>query len=146
MKSIGTVNLWIFLSILCCLYKTADSRNEGRDKKGDLQQRASWPWTSTHCNCMVSILRLLILSVFYLDFCSWSKYENHWGQRTDRNPAAFSLVFPGEPLHGYRVCIQAILQDKPKIATQNLPEVSVCLCVLQMTVRLLLHCPCLLRM
>uniref|UniRef100_A0A7N6BZ29 Transmembrane protein 214 n=1 Tax=Anabas testudineus TaxID=64144 RepID=A0A7N6BZ29_ANATE len=27
-----------------------------------------------------------------------------------------------EPLHGYRVCIQAILQDKPKIATQNLPE------------------------
>uniref|UniRef100_A0A673B3N2 Transmembrane protein 214 n=1 Tax=Sphaeramia orbicularis TaxID=375764 RepID=A0A673B3N2_9TELE len=28
----------------------------------------------------------------------------------------------GEPLHGYRVCIQAILQDKPKIATQNLPE------------------------
>uniref|UniRef100_A0A1A8E466 Transmembrane protein 214 n=1 Tax=Nothobranchius kadleci TaxID=1051664 RepID=A0A1A8E466_NOTKA len=29
---------------------------------------------------------------------------------------------PGEPLHGYRVCIQAILQDKPKIATQNLPE------------------------
>ncbi|XP_056150287.1 transmembrane protein 214 [Lampris incognitus] len=28
----------------------------------------------------------------------------------------------GEPLHGYRVCIQAILQDKPKIATQNLAE------------------------
>ncbi|CAL9691732.1 unnamed protein product [Knipowitschia caucasica] len=28
----------------------------------------------------------------------------------------------GEPLYGYRVCIQAILQDKPKIATQNLPE------------------------
>uniref|UniRef100_A0A1A7XUW1 Transmembrane protein 214 n=1 Tax=Iconisemion striatum TaxID=60296 RepID=A0A1A7XUW1_9TELE len=28
----------------------------------------------------------------------------------------------GEPLHGYRVCIQAILQDKPKIATQNLTE------------------------
>uniref|UniRef100_A0A3Q4GM81 Transmembrane protein 214 n=1 Tax=Neolamprologus brichardi TaxID=32507 RepID=A0A3Q4GM81_NEOBR len=27
-----------------------------------------------------------------------------------------------EPLHGYRVCIQAVLQDKPKIATQNLPE------------------------
>ncbi|XP_075893774.1 transmembrane protein 214 [Nelusetta ayraudi] len=27
----------------------------------------------------------------------------------------------GEPLHGYRVCVQAILQDKPKIATQNLP-------------------------
>ncbi|XP_071323505.1 transmembrane protein 214 [Trachinotus anak] len=28
----------------------------------------------------------------------------------------------GEPLHGYRVCIQAVLQDKPRIATQNLPE------------------------
>uniref|UniRef100_A0A3Q3FV15 Transmembrane protein 214 n=1 Tax=Labrus bergylta TaxID=56723 RepID=A0A3Q3FV15_9LABR len=27
-----------------------------------------------------------------------------------------------ESLHGYRVCIQAILQDKPRIATQNLPE------------------------
>ncbi|XP_068609790.1 transmembrane protein 214 [Brachionichthys hirsutus] len=28
----------------------------------------------------------------------------------------------GEPLHGYRVCIQAILQDKPRMATQSLPE------------------------
>uniref|UniRef100_A0A6Q2YGB0 Transmembrane protein 214 n=1 Tax=Esox lucius TaxID=8010 RepID=A0A6Q2YGB0_ESOLU len=28
----------------------------------------------------------------------------------------------GDPLHGYRVCIQAILQDRPRIATQNLPE------------------------
>lgn len=28
----------------------------------------------------------------------------------------------GEPLHGYRVCIQAIIQEKPRIATQNLPE------------------------
>ncbi|KAM9703956.1 transmembrane protein 214 [Menidia menidia] len=28
----------------------------------------------------------------------------------------------GEPLHGYRVCIQAILQDKPRMATQNLSE------------------------
>lgn len=33
-------------------------------------------------------------------------------------------LFPGEPLHGYRVCIQAILQHLPKIATQNLPSVS----------------------
>lgn len=33
-------------------------------------------------------------------------------------------VCPGDPLHGYRVCIQAILQDKPKIATQNLPTVG----------------------
>uniref|UniRef100_A0A672IHJ4 Transmembrane protein 214 n=1 Tax=Salarias fasciatus TaxID=181472 RepID=A0A672IHJ4_SALFA len=35
---------------------------------------------------------------------------------------AFPFMFPGEPLHGYRVCIQAILQDKPRIATQNLPD------------------------
>uniref|UniRef100_A0A7N8XKT6 Transmembrane protein 214 n=1 Tax=Mastacembelus armatus TaxID=205130 RepID=A0A7N8XKT6_9TELE len=34
----------------------------------------------------------------------------------------FFFLFLGEPLHGYRVCIQAILQDKPKIATQNLSE------------------------
>ncbi|XP_062065100.1 transmembrane protein 214 [Lepus europaeus] len=27
---------------------------------------------------------------------------------------------PGESLHGYRICIQAMLQDKPKIATANL--------------------------
>ncbi|KAM6221625.1 transmembrane protein 214 [Rhynchocyon petersi] len=27
---------------------------------------------------------------------------------------------PGESLHGYRICIQAILQEKPKIATMNL--------------------------
>ncbi|XP_034017636.1 transmembrane protein 214 [Thalassophryne amazonica] len=28
----------------------------------------------------------------------------------------------GEQLHGYRVCIQAVLQDRPKLATQNLAE------------------------
>ncbi|XP_075391508.1 transmembrane protein 214 isoform X2 [Tenrec ecaudatus] len=27
---------------------------------------------------------------------------------------------PGESLHGYRICIQAVLHDKPKIATANL--------------------------
>ncbi|KAM6179704.1 transmembrane protein 214 [Erethizon dorsatum] len=27
---------------------------------------------------------------------------------------------PGESLHGYRICVQAILQDKPKIVTTNL--------------------------
>lgn len=27
---------------------------------------------------------------------------------------------PGESLHGYRICIQAVLQDKPKIVTANL--------------------------
>ncbi|XP_012869247.1 PREDICTED: transmembrane protein 214 isoform X1 [Dipodomys ordii] len=29
---------------------------------------------------------------------------------------------PGESLHGYRICIQAILQDRPKIATANLAK------------------------
>lgn len=33
-------------------------------------------------------------------------------------------VSPGESLHGYRICIQAVLQDKPKIATMNLGKVS----------------------
>ncbi|XP_061098135.1 transmembrane protein 214 isoform X2 [Conger conger] len=28
----------------------------------------------------------------------------------------------GEPLHGYRICIQAVMLDKPKIATLNLGE------------------------
>ncbi|XP_005990959.1 transmembrane protein 214 [Latimeria chalumnae] len=28
----------------------------------------------------------------------------------------------GESLYGYRICIQAVLQDKPKIATMNLPK------------------------
>ncbi|KFO88850.1 Transmembrane protein 214, partial [Buceros rhinoceros silvestris] len=27
---------------------------------------------------------------------------------------------PGESLHGYRICIQALLLDRPKIATTNL--------------------------
>lgn len=30
----------------------------------------------------------------------------------------------GESLHGYRICIQAILQDKPKIVTASLGKVS----------------------
>uniref|UniRef100_A0AAQ5Z9F4 Transmembrane protein 214 n=1 Tax=Amphiprion ocellaris TaxID=80972 RepID=A0AAQ5Z9F4_AMPOC len=42
--------------------------------------------------------------------------------QTQPDTNSFSFLFPGEPLHGYRVCIQAILQDKPRIATQNLPE------------------------
>ncbi|XDV24295.1 hypothetical protein PO909_028513 [Leuciscus waleckii] len=29
---------------------------------------------------------------------------------------------PSEPLHGYRMCIQALMQDKPKIATLNLSD------------------------
>lgn len=42
-------------------------------------------------------------------------------------PNSFFVLFLGEPLHGYRLCIQAVLQDKPKTATPKLPEVSVCL-------------------
>lgn len=41
-------------------------------------------------------------------------------------PTVVFFLSPGEPLHGYRVCIQAVLQDKPKLATENLPEVSEC--------------------
>lgn len=35
-----------------------------------------------------------------------------------------TAVSPGESLHGYRICIQAVLQDRPKIATMNLGKVS----------------------
>lgn len=35
-----------------------------------------------------------------------------------------NYVSLGESLHGYRICIQAILQDKPKIVTSNLGKVS----------------------
>lgn len=35
-----------------------------------------------------------------------------------------TYVSLGESLHGYRICIQAILQDKPKIVTSNLGKVS----------------------
>lgn len=35
-----------------------------------------------------------------------------------------TCISPGESLHGYQICIQAILQDKPKIATMNLGKVS----------------------
>lgn len=33
-------------------------------------------------------------------------------------------ALPGESLHGYRICIQALLLDRPKIATANLGKVS----------------------
>uniref|UniRef100_A0A3P8UTA0 Transmembrane protein 214 n=1 Tax=Cynoglossus semilaevis TaxID=244447 RepID=A0A3P8UTA0_CYNSE len=45
----------------------------------------------------------------FFDYCVYTMLRE-----LDRNS--------GEPLHGYRVCIQALLQDKPRIATQNLPE------------------------
>lgn len=34
------------------------------------------------------------------------------------------LFLIAEPLHGYRMCIQAILMNKPKTATLSLTEVS----------------------
>lgn len=37
----------------------------------------------------------------------------------------FSILFSiAEPLHGYRMCIQAIMMSKPKISTLHLSEVS----------------------
>ncbi|XP_024408322.2 transmembrane protein 214 [Desmodus rotundus] len=44
---------------------------------------------------------------FFLDHCLFTML-----QELDK--------MPGESLHGYQICIQAILQDKPKIATMNL--------------------------
>lgn len=37
---------------------------------------------------------------------------------------AFICCVLGESLHGYRICIQAVLLDRPKIATTNLGKVS----------------------
>lgn len=34
------------------------------------------------------------------------------------------ISVPGESLHGYRICIQALLLDRPRIATTNLGKVS----------------------
>lgn len=55
-----------------------------------------------------------------------SKLKNRHKPKPWKTSKNLLSLFPGEPLHGYRVCIQAILQDKPRIATQNLPEVSEC--------------------
>uniref|UniRef100_A0A4W5LZG2 Transmembrane protein 214 n=1 Tax=Hucho hucho TaxID=62062 RepID=A0A4W5LZG2_9TELE len=48
-------------------------------------------------------------------------YLNHALAAPETGPTLSSYTH-GEPLHGYRVCIQAILQDKPRMATQNLPD------------------------
>uniref|UniRef100_A0A8C7H2Z4 Transmembrane protein 214 n=1 Tax=Oncorhynchus kisutch TaxID=8019 RepID=A0A8C7H2Z4_ONCKI len=48
-------------------------------------------------------------------------YLNHALAAPETDPTLSSYTH-GEPLHGYRVCIQAILQDKPRMATQNLPD------------------------
>lgn len=34
------------------------------------------------------------------------------------------ISIPGDSLHGYRICIQALLLDRPRIATTNLGKVS----------------------
>ncbi|KAI7791703.1 transmembrane protein 214 [Triplophysa rosa] len=46
----------------------------------------------------------------FFDHCMYTMLREQ-----DRQPA-------GEPLHGYRMCIQALMQDKPKIATLNLTD------------------------
>ncbi|XP_056605343.1 transmembrane protein 214 isoform X1 [Triplophysa dalaica] len=46
----------------------------------------------------------------FFDHCVYTMLREQ-----ERQPAA-------EPLHGYRMCIQALMQDKPKIATLNLTE------------------------
>ncbi|KAJ8372162.1 hypothetical protein AAFF_G00294220 [Aldrovandia affinis] len=57
-----------------------------------------------------------------------------WGLK-ERSPASSQVRYApalwdeesssqSEPLHGYRICIQAIMLDKPKIATLNLADVS----------------------
>lgn len=81
-----------------------------------------------------SLLKFILVmhhEMAYGKDCFYNKTMEKQRKQTDKKnkpwktPNSFFL-FPGEPLHGYRVCIQAILQDKPKIATQNLPEVSEC--------------------
>lgn len=66
-------------------------------------------WIQSGCFWVLNVLRWVGVSIK-------RRSKNRWNQED-------FFLFPGEPLHGYRVCIQAILQDKPKIATQNLPEV-----------------------
>uniref|UniRef100_A0A8C9T083 Transmembrane protein 214 n=1 Tax=Scleropages formosus TaxID=113540 RepID=A0A8C9T083_SCLFO len=46
-------------------------------------------------------------------------YLNYKLQAPEMEPTLSNHSY-GEPLHGYRICIQAILLDKPKIATLNL--------------------------
>lgn len=53
-----------------------------------------------------------------------------WGKKKKKHGVPYirvdlrTYVSLGESLHGYRICIQAILQDKPKIVTSNLGKVS----------------------
>lgn len=74
-------------------------------------------------NHPVSTKRTILKSIWWSDICKRQLKKTN-RQKTQRPSPPPPLLFAGEPLHGYRVCIQAILQDKPKIVTQNLPEVS----------------------
>ncbi|CAH6786902.1 Tmem214 [Phodopus roborovskii] len=55
-------------------------------------------------------------SVWLKDLASYLNYK----LQTPRIEPTLSQYPHGESLHGYRICIQAILQDKPKIVTSNL--------------------------
>ncbi|XP_006835272.1 PREDICTED: transmembrane protein 214 isoform X2 [Chrysochloris asiatica] len=55
-------------------------------------------------------------SVWLKDLASYLNYK----LQAPLSEPTLSQHTHGESLHGYRICIQAILQDKPKIATANL--------------------------
>uniref|UniRef100_A0A8C2N6R2 Transmembrane protein 214 n=1 Tax=Cricetulus griseus TaxID=10029 RepID=A0A8C2N6R2_CRIGR len=55
-------------------------------------------------------------SVWLKDLASYLNYK----LQTPRIEPTLSQYPHGESLHGYRICIQAILQDRPKIVTSNL--------------------------
>ncbi|PNJ58820.1 TMEM214 isoform 4 [Pongo abelii] len=55
-------------------------------------------------------------SIWLKDLASYLNYK----LQAPLSEPTLSQHTHGESLHGYRICIQAILQDKPKIATANL--------------------------
>uniref|UniRef100_A0A4X2M110 Transmembrane protein 214 n=1 Tax=Vombatus ursinus TaxID=29139 RepID=A0A4X2M110_VOMUR len=55
-------------------------------------------------------------SVWVKDLAGYLNYK----LQAPRSEPTLSQHTHGESLHGYRICIQAVLQDKPKIATMNL--------------------------
>nr|XP_055109973.1 transmembrane protein 214 isoform X2 [Symphalangus syndactylus] len=55
-------------------------------------------------------------SIWLKDLASYLNYK----LQAPLSEPTLSQHTHGESLHGYRICIQAILQDKPKIATTNL--------------------------
>ncbi|XP_050804755.1 transmembrane protein 214 isoform X3 [Gopherus flavomarginatus] len=55
-------------------------------------------------------------SVWVKDLAGYLNYK----LQTPRSDPTLSQHTPGESLHGYRICVQAVVLDKPKIATVNL--------------------------